>query len=111
MLIVGERVSDAPNDKQALPADVAAINPVVAAEVKAILVDGGFYSEAAVATVEQRPDGTPSGLTVYAAVAKQSHHKTMADLLPQPEPPAPGPDASAKERMAYRLKTVVGKTL
>ena len=102
MLIVGARVSDAPNDKQELPASVAAISPVVKAEVKHILVDSGFYSAAAVA---------PSGMTVYAAVEKGSHHKTVADLLLQPEPPAPGPDASAKEQMAHRLKTGVGKTL
>ena len=111
MLIVGERVSDAPNDKQELPANVAAISPVVAAEVRAVLVDSGFYSAAAVAAVEQKPDGTASGLTVYAAVEKTSHHKTVADLLPQPEPPAPGPGATAKERMAHRLKTAVGQAL
>ena len=111
MLIVGARVSAAPNDKQELPASVAAINPVVKGEVKNILVDSGFYSAAAVAAVEQNPDGTPSGMTVYAAVEKTSHHKTVADLLPQPEPPAPGPDARPKEQMAYRLKTGVGKTL
>ncbi len=111
MLIVGARVSDAPNDKQELPASVAAISPVVAAEVKQVLVDSGFYSEAAVAAVEQQPDGTPSGVTVYAAVEKQAHHKTVADLLPQPEPPAPGPEATAKEHMAHRLKTAVGRAL
>jgi transposase len=111
MLIVGERVSDAPNDKQELPANVAAISPVVAPEVRAVLVDRGFYSAAAVAAGEQKPDGTASGLTVYAAVEKTSHHKTVADLLPQPEPPAPGPGATAKERMAHRLKTAVGQTL
>ena len=111
MLIVGERVSDAPNDKQELPADVAAISPVVAAEVKAVLVDSGFYSEAAVAAVEQSPDGTPSGVTVYAAVEKHTHHKTVADLLAQPEPPAPGPDATAKEQMAHRLRTALGQAL
>ena len=111
MLILGERVSDAPNDKEELPANVAAINPGVAAEVKNVLVDSGFYSEAAVAAVEQKPDGTPSGVTVYAAVEKHSHHKTVADLLPQPEPPSPGPDASAKEHMAHRLKTAVGQAL
>lgn len=33
----------------------------------------------------------------------------MADLLPQPEPPAPAPDATPKEKMAHRLKTKVGK--
>jgi transposase len=109
MLIVGARVSDAPNDKQELPASVAAINPVVKAEVKNVLVDSGFYSEAAV--VEQKPDGTASGVTVYAAVEKHSHHKTVADLLPQPEPPFPGPEASAKEHMAHRLKTAVGQAL
>jgi Transposase DDE domain len=98
-LIVGERVS------------VAAISPVVAAEVQAVLADSGFYSEAAVQAVEQTLDGTPNGVTVYAAVAKQSHHKTVADLLPQAEPAAPGPQATAKEIMAHRLQTAVGKAL
>jgi hypothetical protein len=111
MLIVGARVSDAPNDKPELPASVAVISPVVAPEVKAVLVDSGFYSEAAVAAVEQIPDGTPSGVTVYAAVEKPSHHKTLADLLPQPDPPAPEPGASAKEQMAHRLKTALGQAL
>src|SRR5437867_13148838 len=109
MLIVGERVSVAPNDKEELVPTVAAISPVVVEEVKAVLVDSGFYSEAAVAAVEQTPEGTPSGMTVYAAVEKHSHHKTVADLLPQPEPAVPGPEASAKEVMAHRLKTEVGK--
>ncbi len=111
MIIVGERVSDAPNDKQELPASVAAICPVVAAEVRAVLVDSGFYSAAAVAAVEQKSDGTASGVTVYAAVEKTSHHKTVADLLPQPEPTPPGPGATAKELMAHRLKTALGQAL
>ena len=89
----------------------AANSPVVVEEVKAVLVDSGFYSEAAVQAVEQKPDGMPSGVTVYAAVEKHSHHKRVADLLPQLEPAAPGPEASAKEIMAYRLKTEVGKAL
>ncbi len=111
MLIVGERVSEAPNDKEELAPTVAAISPVVAAEVKAVLADSGFYSEAAVAAVEQNADGTPSGLTVYAAVEKHSHHKTVEDLLPQAEPDAPGSEAGAKEKMAHRLKTEKGKAL
>ena len=111
MLIVGERVSTAANDKQELAPTVAAISPVVAEEVKAILTDSGFYSEAAVHAVEQKPEGTPTGVTVYAAVEKLSHHKTVADLLPQPEPAAPGPEATAKELMAHRLKTQAGQAL
>lgn len=111
MLIVGERLSVAPNDKEELVPTVAAISPVVVGEANAVLVDNGFYSEAAVASVEQKPDGTPTGITVYAAVEKHSHHKTVADLLPQPEPAVPGPEASAKEVMAHRLKSEPGKTL
>ena len=111
MLIVGQRVSDAPNDKQELAATVAAISPMVAPEVEAVLADSGFYSEATVRAVEQNPDGTNTGRKVYAAVEKQSHHKSVADLLPQPEPAAPGPQASAQEVMAHRLRTTAGKTL
>ena len=111
MLIVGQRISDAPNDKEELASSVAAISPVVAQEVKAVLADSGFYSEAAVALVEQKADGTPSGVTVYAAVEKHSHHKTVEDLLPQAEPAAPGAQASAKEQMAHRLKTSAGRAL
>jgi hypothetical protein len=42
-------------------------------------------------------------------VEKTAHHKTVAELLPAPEPPAPGPAATAQEQMAHRLKTAVGQ--
>jgi len=111
MFIAGARVSTAANDKQELPATAAAISAVATPQIETILVDSGFYSDAAVRAVETKTDGTPSGVTVLAAVEKLSHHKTLADLLPQPEPPAPGPAASAKEKMAHRLKTAAGKAL
>jgi hypothetical protein len=111
LLIVGQRVSVAANDKRELVPTVAAISAVVAPQVNTILVDSGFYSEAAVQAVEQKPDGTASALTVLAAMEKLSHHKTLADLSPQPEPPLPGPAASAKEVMAHRLKSAAGRSL
>ena len=111
MLIVGQRVSDAPNDKEELVASVAAISPVVAGEVQAVLADSGFYSAAAVQAVEQKPDGTPSGVSVYAAVEQQTHHQTVAQLLPQPEPAALPEHATPKEAMARRLKTSAGRLL
>ena len=46
-LIVGQRVSQAPNDKEELVPSVAAIGQPVAS-VAAVLADSGFYSEAAV---------------------------------------------------------------
>ena len=111
MMIVGQRVSVAANDKQELASDVAAISSVVKAEVKVVLADSGYYSEAMVRDVEQKSDGTESGLTVYAAVEKQSHHKSVADLLPQAEPEPLAENASAKEKMAHRMKTQTGKAL
>src|SRR5260370_35013575 len=50
-------------------------------------------------------------MKVYGGVEKLYHHKTVAELLPQLEPVAPSPEASAKEVMAHRLKTQTGKAL
>ena len=111
LLIVGPRVSAAPNDPQELVASVAAISPVVAGDVQAVLADSGFYSAAAVQAVEQKSDGSPSGMSVYADVEKQTHHQTVAQLLPQPEPAALPQTASPKETMAHRLQTSAGRTL
>ena len=55
------------------------LGPTVAAvaapveSVAAVLVDTGFYSEAAVQAVEQTPSGQPTGTTVYAAMEKKEH--------------------------------------
>src|SRR2546427_6395739 len=72
MLIVGERVSVAPNDKEELVPTVAAISPVVAEEVKAVLVDSGFYSEAAVGAGGAKTGGAPPRGKVYPAGGKES---------------------------------------
>ena len=48
---------------------------------------------------------------MYAAVGKPSHHKTVADLLPQSEPAPLAADAPPKEKMAHRLQTNVGQQL
>ena len=42
-------------------------------------------SEAVVQSVDQNPDGTATGVTVYAAVENTHPHKTVANLLLQPE--------------------------
>lgn len=109
-LIVGQRVSQAPNDKQELGPTVAAISPVVGT-VAAVLADSGFFSEAAVRQMEQTPEGTPSGTRVYAPLDKTSHHRSVADLEPKPEPAAPAPGASVSEVMRHRLKTKAGRAL
>jgi hypothetical protein len=108
-LIVGERVSQAANDKQELVPTVAAIAPAVG-PVSEVLVDSGFYSEHGVQKIERTAAGTPTGTTVLAAVEKTSHHRTVADLEKKPEPEAPPPDASMAEKMRYRLQTSEGQS-
>jgi transposase len=109
-LIVGQRVTPAPNDKQELPATVAAVAPA-AGPVATVLADSGFYSEQAVRKIEQMPDGAPTGTTVYAAMEKTRHHRSVRDLEKKPEPDAPPAGASTGETMRHRLKTAEGKTL
>ena len=109
-LITGQRVSVAANDKQELVATVAAI-PAQAGTVAAVLADSGFFSEAAVQQIEQTPVGGPSGTTVYAALEKTSHHRSVSDLEKKAEPEPPAAGASVAEVMRHRLKTGSGKAL
>lgn len=102
-LIVGQRVSQAPNDKRELAPTVAAI-PQEVNSVASVLTDSGFYSEAAVRQVEQTPQGQPTGTIVYAALETKDHHRTVSDLEQKPEPAAPEPEASIGEVMKYRLQ-------
>jgi len=107
-LIVGERVSQSPNDKQELIADRQAI-PAAAGSVAAVLIDSGFYSEHAVRAVEQTSAGQPSGTKVYAAMERKSHHRSVADLEKKEEPSAPAAGATVSEVMKHRLATTAGK--
>ena len=109
-LIVGARVSSAPNDKEQLVPNLAAI-PSAVTDVAAVLVDNGFFSEAAVRAVEQTAEGQPGGPMVYAAVEKTGHHRNVADLEKQADPAAPPAGASATEVMRHRLKTKAGRAL
>jgi len=109
-LIVGQRVTPSPNDKQELVPTVLSIPPE-AGSVAVVLTDSGFFSEAAVKHIEQTPEGTPTGTTVYAPLDKTSHHRSVADLEQKPEPEAPPEGASLSEVMRHRLKTGSGRAL
>ncbi len=111
-LILGQCVSQAPNDKQELVPTLSSI-PAEVSPVAAALVDSGFFSEKAVTQIERAADGLPTGTTVYAAVEKTSHHRTVADLEKKPEPPAPAAAATVTvtEVMRHRLQTTAGQAL
>jgi len=109
-LIVGQCVRQAPNDKQELVPTLSSI-PAEAGPVAVALVDSGFFSEKAVTQIERAADGTPTGTTVYAAVEKTGHHRTVADLEKKSEPAAPAAAASVTEVMRHRLRTTAGQAL
>jgi len=105
MLIVGECVTEHPNDKQELVPTVRTVAPGVR-EVSHVLTDSGFYSEEAVTEVEK-----DEGPTVYAAMERQSHHRTVEDLEKKSDPVAPPANAPVDEKMRHRLRTKTGRAL
>ncbi len=106
MLVVGQHVCNAPNDKQQLAPTVAAVSPVVG-NVSEVLADTGYYSEEAVTEVE---DGG-NGPTVFAAMKRHRHGRSVEQLEKREDPPPPPPGASVAEVMAHRLETKAGKDL
>ena len=105
LLIVGQRLTEHGNDKQELVPTVQAVDSTVR-QVSHVLTDNGFYSEQAVTDVEK--DGGP---TVYAAIDRQGHHRSVKDLEKRPEAKAPRANAGVEERMRYRLRTKAGRAL
>lgn len=109
-LIVGAAVVQAPNDKEQLVPGMAAVSPAIG-QVGQVLVDNGYYSEAAVRAVEQDQAGAPTGIRVYAATQRLHHQRSVRDLEQHDDPPPPGAGASAKEHMAHRTSTAAGRAL
>jgi transposase len=106
MLIVGQHVTEQANDKQQLVPTLAVISPVIG-QVSNVLVDSGYYSADAIQTVET-DEQSP---TVYAAMKRQSHGRSIAQLEVRDDPPPPPPEAAVADRMAHRLETAEGKQL
>ena len=107
-LIVTKRVSQAANDKQELVENVKAIDPVIQS-VGNVLIDSGFVSEAAIKEVERAREDGGVAPVVLAAIKREHHHRSVADLEKKDDPPAPGEEASFSEKMAHRVATKEGR--
>lgn len=107
-MVVTQRVSQAPNDKQELVANVEAIDEVIQS-VETVLVDSGFVSEAAVTQVETPRQEGGDAPVVIAAMQRESHHRSVTDLEKKDDPPAPGPEATFQEKMKHRSATKEGR--
>ena len=104
-LVVGQLVTDAPNDKQQLNPVLESI-PAEVVDPENVLADTGYYSEEAVKKAEAN-----NGPRVYCAMAKSGHHVSVSDLEKKDQPVPPPASAPMKEQMAHRLKTPEGKAL
>jgi transposase len=103
LLIVGESLSNHPNDQQEAEPTLDAIPPEVGAPASGAM-DNGYFSESNIAACERRH------IDPYIATGRDPHHPSWQERFASlPAPPAD--DASPKVKMAYKLKTVLGKAI
>ncbi len=103
LLIVGHALSNHPNDQREAAPTVASIPPALGTPTAAAL-DHGYFGEPNIAVLEAR------GIEPYIATGREPHRQDWrAHFAAAPEPPPV--DASLKERMAYKLRTAVGKAI
>ncbi|MDP3047403.1 MAG: IS1182 family transposase [Chloroflexota bacterium] len=103
LLIVGQTLSNHPNDQKEAVPTVDAI-PAALGRPPAAALDNGYFGAPNVAAFEAR------GIEPYIATGREPHHQTWQErFLEQPAPPSE--DASLKEKMAYKLQTAIGKAI
>ncbi len=103
LLIVGTSLSNHANDQAEVVPTVDAIPPALGTPQAAAL-DTGYFSEANIDDLEARH------IDPYIATGREPHHQGWEAYFAEvPDPPCA--DASAKEKMAYKLKTAVGKAI
>lgn len=103
LLIVAQALSNHPNDKQEAAPTLDALSLKIG-KPQAVALDNGYFSEANIRACEQR------GIDPYIATGRELHHLDWHTFLEQ-QPDEPGPEASPKEQMAYKLQTQVGKAI
>ena len=103
LLIVGYALSNHPNDSQEAEPTLAAI-PSEIGTPEAAALDAGYFGPATLAACAKR------GIEPYVATGRDPHHPSWQQrFAPLPEPPPK--EASARVKMAYKLKTTLGKAI
>jgi len=106
LLIVGQSVTEAANDKKQLEPMVEAIEQQSGQRPDALLADNGYCSEENLAFLEsaEQPERKIDG---FIATGKQTHGEHR---LPSPRGPLPK-GATRVDKMKRKLKTKVGKAI
>ncbi len=103
LLIVGQSLSNHPTDQHEAEPTLDAIPPEVGSPAAGAM-DNGYFSESNIAACERR------GIAPYIATGRDPHHPSWQERFAAlPAPPAD--DASPTVKMAYKLKTVLGKAI
>jgi len=103
LLIVGWALSNHPNDSQEAEPTLAAI-PSAIGTPEAAALDTGYFGPASLAACAKR------GIEPYIATGRDPHHPSWRQrFAPLPDPPSE--DASSQVKMAYKLKTALGKAI
>ncbi len=103
LLIVGNALSNHPNDSQEAEPTLQAI-PSAIGTPEAAALDAGYFGPATLTACAKR------GIEPYIATGRDPHHPSWQQRFsPLPDPPPE--DASALVKMAYKLKTALGKAI
>jgi transposase len=103
LLIVATTLSNHPNDKQEATPTLDAIAPGIG-KPDAVAMDNGYFSAANLTACQKR------GIEPYIATGREAHHQDWHSFFQElGEPPAE--DASAKVKMAYKLRSEIGQAI
>ncbi len=103
LLIVGHALSNHPNDSQEAEPTLQAI-PSAIGTPEAAALDAGYFGPATLTACAKR------GIEPYIATGRDPHHPSWQQRFsPLPDPPPE--EASALVKMAYKLKTALGKAI
>jgi len=103
LLIVGWALSNHPNDSQEAEPTLAAI-PSEIGTPKAAALDAGYFGSATLTACTRR------SIEPYIATGRDPHHPSWQQRF-APLPDLPPQDASAQVKMAYKLRTALGKAI
>ncbi len=103
MLIVGNHVTQHPNDKQEVEPALSELDrlPESLGQVEKAALDSGFFSEKNTERFEKK------GIEPYIACGRQTHNQTLKERLAAPLELPQNPDVLTA--MKHRLKTELGR--
>ena len=105
MLVAATHLSNAPNDKEQLEPVLDALNDL-AGRVDKVTADTGYFSAKNIEMAWER------NMDPHIATGRQEHNEWLNEQLNQTTVPTELPeDATAKERMAHKLRTKQGKEI